>query len=153
MHDLLLSTCLCVMEAGAGGVLPRLVAVAVAVARVVSVADRVAAVVADEGDLLRRRRVGWRRGGRRWFLVVLLDHLADLQQLRASHLLAQRADQLDGVDALAHDDHLVPGFALERHGVDAAHGRRHRHGLGPALVAAHAHPDHDLLLRRSRRRR
>jgi len=143
---------------------------AVAVARVVSVADRVA-VVADEGDLLRRRRrVGWRRGRRRrrvgwrrrvgrrrrvgWrrgvrrLLVVLLDaDLADVQEVGVPDLLAQRSGELDGVDALAHDDHLVPVFAVELHGVDAARRRRQRHGLGPALVAAHAHPDHDLLLR------
>jgi hypothetical protein len=82
------------------------------------------------------------------FLLSFLDaDLADVQEVGVPDLLAQRSGELDGVDALAHDDHLVPVFAVELHGVDAARRRRQRHGLGPALVAAHAHPDHDLLLR------
>jgi hypothetical protein len=119
----------------AGGVMLRLVAVP-------RVAGR---VVVDDVYRVRRRVISGHDGGRR-LLVVLLG-LADLQQVRGPHLLAQRASELDGVDAVAHDDDLVPAFAVDGHGVDAERGRHHLHGLGPALVAAHLHLDHDLLLR------
>jgi len=102
----------------------------------------------------RRDELGQRGGGggRRILaagaaLLLLGFGGGDLHDLCRPDLLAQRAGELDGVDVVAHDDDLVPGVAGERHGVHPARGRHQRQRLGPAPVALHVHPDHDLLLR------
>jgi hypothetical protein len=93
--------------------------------------------------VVRRRSFGDGVG----LLLLLLLVLGDLDELRVAHLLAQDGGELDGVDALANDDHLVLAVAGDGHGVDPARGRHQRHCLGPGLVARHRHLDHDLLLR------
>uniref|UniRef100_A0A8R7JVV2 Uncharacterized protein n=1 Tax=Triticum urartu TaxID=4572 RepID=A0A8R7JVV2_TRIUA len=82
--------------------------------------------------------------GRRLLPVLLLD-VANLHQLRVADLPAQRAGELDRVDAVADDHHLVLAVPGQRHRVHSRRGRHQRQRLGPAPAGRHLHRDHDPL--------